>query len=139
MAVIFNKVNSFTESAMHKKHDFSSDEFMLALSANATPPDSGDAVLVDITQISYTNLSTRIVSVSASSQTAGVYKLKITDIDLTASGGSVATFRWLTLYNNTAVNKDIVGYYDKGVDVTLADGEKLEVDFDDAAGVLTLT
>ena len=139
MAVSFSKVNSFVEAMAHGKHNLAtaSDVLTVALCNAANPPDAGDAVLADLVTIAYTNLSSRVLSISGSVQAGGVFKLSITDIDLTASGGSVATFRYVVLYNETATNDEIIGFYDKGSDVSLGDGEKLTLDFDDANGVLT--
>lgn len=56
---------------------------------------------------------------------------------LTASG-AVATFRHVLIYNDTASNDELVGWYDYGSDVTLANGETFTIDFDGSNGVLQL-
>lgn len=56
----------------------------------------------------------------------------------TASGGSIATFRYVVLYNDTATNDELIGWWDYGSAVTLASGETFTVDFDAATGVLTI-
>jgi hypothetical protein len=43
------------------------------------------------------------------------------------------------LYNDTASNDELIGYWDYGAAVTLANGETFIVDFDPTNGVLTLT
>lgn len=131
-----NKVNSFTEALAEKKHDLGSDELMVALT-NTAPTAAGSAVLADITEISYTNLSSRVITTTASAQTSGTYKLTLQDLELTASG-SVGPFRYVVLYNNTAANKELIGWYDYGSSITLANGEKFTVDFDGTNGCLTL-
>ena len=45
--------------------------------------------------------------------------------------------RYAIIYNSSATNK-VVGYYDYGSSITLADTETLTVDFDPTNGVLTL-
>ncbi len=133
----FNKFNSFVEALAEKVHNLGSDTLKVALTNSA--PSATNAVLTDITEISYTNLSARTLTVTGSAQTSGTYKLTITDLVLTASGGSVATFRYVVLYNDTATNKELIGYYDKGSGVTLADTDTFTIDFDATNGVLTIT
>jgi len=136
MAVPFNKFNSFVEALAHKKHNLSSDTLQVALTNTA--PVAGNAVLADLTQISYTNLSSRVLTTSSSGQTSGVYKLVIADLVLTASG-AVAPFRYVVIFNQTAANDELIGWYDYGSEITLANGDTFTIDFDGSNGVLTLT
>ena len=131
----FNKFQPFVEAVAEKKHNLGSDQIVVALT-NVVPVNT-NAILTDITQVSYTNLSSRNVTTSASAQTSGTYKLTLTDLVLTASG-AVATFRYVVLYNDTATNDDLIGWWDYGSAVTLASGETFTVDFDGSAGVLTI-
>lgn len=134
----FNKFNAFVESLAEKKFDLGSDALKIALCAAASAPIATNSVLTDLTQISYTNLSSRSVTTSTSAQTSGTYKLVVNDLTLTASGGSVAAFRYVVLYDDTAASKDLIGWWDYGSSLTLADGESLTLDFDGSAGVLQL-
>jgi hypothetical protein len=131
----FNKFQPFVEAVAEKKHNLGSDQLVVALTN--TIPVNTNAILTDITQVSYTNLSTRNVTTSTSAQTTGTYKLTLTDLVLTASG-AVATFRYVVLYNDTATNDDLIGWWDYGSAVTLANGETFTIDFDGSAGVLTI-
>lgn len=135
----FNKFNSFVEAVAEKKHNLGSDSLVVALCAAASPPSASNSVLADLTQISYTNLSSRALTISSSSQTSGTYKLVLNDLTLTASGGAVAAWRYAVIYNDTATNDELIGYYDRGSDLTLADGDSVVLNFDGSAGVFTIT
>jgi len=134
----FNKVNQYVEDVQHGVHDFSTDQLVVALTAAANAPVATNTVLANLTQISYTNLSTRNVTTASSGQTSGTYTLALTDLVLTASGGSVGPFRYVVLYNETPTSPadPLIGWYDYGSDLTLADGEQLTIDF--AASSATL-
>lgn len=130
----FNKFNSFVEALAEKVHNLGSDSLRVALTNSA--PSASNTQLSDITQITYTNLSSRALTTSSSSQTAGLYSLVLADLVLTASGGSVGPFRYIVIYNDTATNDELIGWYDHGSSITLADGETETIDFTGA--VLTL-
>lgn len=133
----FNKFNSFTEALAEKVHNLGSDTLEVALTNTA--PVATNTVLSNITQITYTNLNARTLTVSDSSQTSGVYKLTIADKTLTSTGGSTGPFRYVVLFNQSATNDELIGWYDYGTSITLGDGESLLLNFDDANGVLTIT
>ena len=132
----FNKFQPFVEQLAEKVHNLGSDQIVVALTNTA--PNATDATLSQITEISYTNLSSRNVTTTSSAQTTGTYKLVLADLVLTASGGSVGPFRYVVLYNDTAASVQLIGYYDYGSALTLLDGETLTIDFDPSAGVLTI-
>lgn len=133
----FNKVNSFVEDLAEKVHNLGSDQLTVFLTTNANAPTASSTVIAGITQISYTNLSSRNITTSSSSQTAGLYKLLLTDLVLTASG-AVATFRHVGIYNSTAASGNIIGWYDYGSDLTLANGETFTIDFDGTNGAISI-
>lgn len=136
----FNKFHQFVQDLAHEVHHLGTDQLVVALCAAANAPVAANTVLANLTPIAYTNLSTRNVVTASSAQTAGTYKLTLTDLVLTASGGGVAPFRYVVLYNDTPTSPadPLIGWFDYGSDLTLADGETLTVDFDDAGGALTL-
>ena len=141
----FNKFHAFVEHVFEAVHNFASDatcSITVALLATANAPSASlDAVLADVTQISYTNLSSRVVSVSSSAQVTGTYRLIVNDLVLTASGGPVAAFQYVVLYNDdpTSPADPLICWYDYGSALTLADGETLTLDFDGTNGLFSVT
>jgi hypothetical protein len=142
---VFTKLNGFVEHLAEGVHRLGTDQLMIALS-NVAPgsesvnPNSstGACVLANITQISYTNLSSRNIAVASSSQTGGVYTLVVNDITLNATGGSVGPFRYVYIFNDTPTTPadPLIGYYDYGGSVTLNNGESLIINFDSGTNVL---
>lgn len=134
----YEKFNSFVEALAEKKHDLGSDTLKIALCAAANAPVAANGVLADLTEIDYTNCSSRDLTVNSSSQTSGTYKLALADLTLTASGGAVGPFRYAVIYNDTAGNKELIGFYDYGAEVTLNAADQFVIDFDASTGVLTV-
>lgn len=136
----YNKFNAASENLV-ESINLNSDAIVLGLCAAGSAPVATNSVLADLTVISYTNLSSRSVTTSSSSQTSGTYKLILTDLTLTASGGSVAAFRYVVLWDDTPTSPadPLLGWYDYGSALTLADTETLLVDFDGSSGALSLS
>lgn len=142
----FVKINDFVANAVENM-DLESDQLVIALSNTApgsessNPTADGNGILGNVTQVSYSNLSSRNLTTSSSGQSSGVYKLVLADLTLTASGGSVAAFRYVYIYNDTVTSPadPLVGYYDYGSSLTLNDGDTFTIDFSPSNGVLQLT
>jgi hypothetical protein len=136
----FNKFNSFVEALAEKKHDLGADTLKVLLTNTA--PVATNGVKADLTEISAGNGYTAggaTASITSSSQTSGTYKLVLGDpATWTASGGTIGPLRYAVLYNSTASNDELIGWWDYGSSITLADGESFAVDFDGTTGVLTL-
>lgn len=132
----FNKFNAFVENMAEKVHNLGSDTLKVALTNSA--PSSSNSTLSDITEITYTYCSSRTITISSSGQTSGTYSLVATDLTLTASGGSVGPFRYVVVYNDTPTSPadPLIGYYDYGSSITLADTETFLIDF--GSSLLTL-
>jgi hypothetical protein len=133
--VTYTKFQPFTKAIAEKKHNLASDQLVIALTNTAPSPTN--AVLTDITQISYTNLGSRNITTTSSTQTSGTYKLILADLTMTATG-SVGPFRYIVIYNDTATNDELIAYGDYGSAITLTSSDQLVVDFDNTAGILTL-
>jgi len=143
---VFNKLNGFVEHLSEGVHNLGSDQLVLALSnvapaSETTPPSSttADCVLANVTQISYTDLSTRDITTDSSAQSSGTYRLVLDDLTL-SSTGTVGPFRYIYLYNTTPTSPadPLIGYFDYGANLTLNTGESLTIDFDQASGAITL-
>lgn len=132
----YTKFQPFAEHVYEKVHNLGSDQLVVALCASANAPVNTNALLSDLTVISYTNLSSRNLTTSSSAQSSGTYKLVIADLTLTASGGSVAAFRYIVIFNDTAASDQLICFFDYGSSLTLADGESLTLDFDGTNGLL---
>lgn len=128
----FNKINDFVEDLCNGVYDFDTDTFKYALSNTAPasetsdPTADGNGVLANVTEVAYTNLvEDRTVSSTAVTLSSGTASFDGDDEVLTASGGSVGPFRYIYLYNDTAAGDPLIGYWDYGSALTLADGETL--------------
>lgn len=135
MSVALTKIYSFVEKLAEKTFNLGSDTLKVALTNTAHT--TSWSQLSDLTEISYTNCSDRTLTVSASSQTAGTYKLVINDLTLTASG-AVGPFRYVYIYDDTATNDELIAYYDYGSAVTLASGDSFVIDLDGTNGLFQL-
>jgi hypothetical protein len=133
----FNKVDSFVEAVAEKVHNLGSDTLKLALTNTAHT--SSWTKLSDLTLATGApaNLDSVTLTVSSSAQTSGTYKLVIADKTMTASG-AVGPFRYIYIYNDTATNDELIGYYDYGSSISLISGDTFTVDFDGTSGVLTI-
>lgn len=134
----YTKLNGFVEHLAEGVHNLGSGALTVALTNTApgsesTPPTgaTGTNVLANLTQISYTNCSSRAITTSSSAQSGGTYSLVLTDLVLTASGGTVGPFRYVYIYNDTPTSPadPLIAYYDYGSSITLNSGETFTIDF----------
>jgi hypothetical protein len=140
----FNKINDFVENAVEGMN-LGTDTLTIALSNTApasessNPTADSNGVLANVTQISYTNLSSRNLANVTSAQASGTYKLSADDLTLTASGGSVGPFQYIYIYNDTVSSPadPLIGYYNYGSQLTLNDGDSFTIDIG-TNGILTL-
>lgn len=132
----YNKFNAWAEN-MVEVANLGTDQFVIALTNTA--PVATNSILADLTQISYTNLSSRNLTTAGSTQAGGVYALSLNDLVLTASGGAVGPFRYVVVYDDTPTSPadPLVAWFDYGSSITLADGEQITIDF--GANLFTVT
>lgn len=137
------KFNSFVEALAEGVHNLGSDTLKVALT-NTAPTAATDTGFLPgsahpppANANGYTS-GGNAVTVSASAQTSGTYKLVLEDTTFQASGGSIGPLRYVILYNDTAASDQVIGYVDYGSSFTVGDGETFTVNFDPSAGVLTI-
>lgn len=137
----FNKFNAFVEYLAEGVFNLQSHTLKVALTDTA--PSASNSVFADLTEISAGNGYTSgglAATVASSGQSGGTYKLVLDDVTVTASGGSVGPFRYFVLVDDTPTSPadPLIGWWDYGSSVTLANGESITVDFDAGTGVLQL-
>lgn len=136
----FNKFQAFVENVAEKVHNLGADTLKVMLTNTA--PVATNAVKADLTEIGAGNGYTAggtAATISSSAQASGTYKLVLADVVFTASG-AVGPFRYAVLYNDTPTSPadPLIGWWDYGSSISLANGETLTVDFDGTNGVLTI-
>ena len=135
---IGQKFNAFVADVNNKVHNLGSDTLKVALTNTA--PTSANAVFADLAEIAAGNGYTAggaTVTVSASTQSGGVYKLVGSAASPTwTASGAVGPFRYVSLYNNTAASKNLICFWDYGSNLTLASSDTFTVVFDGTNGIL---
>ena len=140
----FQKFNCFVEDVAEKKHDLGAD--ILKVMLTNTAPTAASTVYtggLSATELATANGYTAggvTATLGSSAQTSGTYKLVLNDAVFNATG-AVGPFRYAVLYNstNTTANKPLIGWWDNGTSISLANGDNFTVDYDATTGVLTLS
>lgn len=137
----FVKINNFVQDLGRGVHNLNSNTLKIMLT-NSAPNAATHAVKADLTEISAGNgysAGGATVASTAYSQTSGTGNLTGTDPVITASGGSIGPFRYAVLYNDTPTSPadPLIGYWDYGSSITLADTESLTVDL--ATNIMSVT
>lgn len=131
----FNKFQDFAEALCEKIHDLSADTLNVYLS-NTTPSASLDAVKADLAEIATGNGYTGPVDTqNTGAEASGTYTLTGTKVVITASGGAIAQFRYVVLYNDTPttpLDNPLIGWWDYGSALDLADGETFSIKFNNS-------
>lgn len=140
----YNKFRQFVEYALEGVVNMGSDTLKFMMTNGSNAPVNTNTIKANLTEISSGNGYTAGGTTTAqqsSAQTAGVYKLVVTDTVFTASGGSMAAFRYVVLYDDTPSSPadPLVAWWDYGSEITLASGETFTVDADDSNGIFTVT
>jgi hypothetical protein len=135
----FNKFNQFVEDLASGVHQFQAAGHTLKVYlSNATPSASLDAVKADLAEITNQNGYTAPVDIQNDmTETGGTATVTAVDVVITASG-AVGPFQYAVIYNDTPTSPadPLIGWYDYGSAVTLANGETFTVNF--GASLLTI-
>ncbi len=139
----FTKFEKFSEDLFNKVHDLfgtggSTADVLRFYLTNATPNAATHGVKADIAEIATGSGYTGAVAVdNIGTRSGGTVSIAVTDKTITASGGSVGPFRYAVVFNDTPTSPadPLVGFYDYGTAITLADGDSFVLDF--AATLLT--
>ncbi len=120
----FNKFQDFSEQLIRGIHDFDAHTFKVYLT-NTAPSASADAVKADLAEISAGNGYTAggTATTITVAETTGTTTVSGTQVVFTASGGSIGPFQYVVLYNDTSASDNLIGWWDYGSAVTLADTE----------------
>jgi hypothetical protein len=127
---VFNRFNIFSEDLSEKVHNLDADTLRVYLS-NTTPSASAHAVKADLAEISTGNGYTGGVDTqNATSRSGAVTSVTGVDVVITATG-AVGPFRYVVLFNDTptAPADPLIGWWDYGSSISLANGETFTVDF----------
>ena len=122
---------------MNKEHDlFGTTDTLNVYLSNTTPNVATHTVKADLAEVSTGNgYSGAQDTQNDSTRSGGTVTLTGVSLTITASGGSIATFRYVVLYNDTPTtpNADpLIAYWDRGSALTLADGESISIKFNNA-------
>lgn len=145
------KIPDFVEDLGNGVHNFGSHSIRIALSNTApgsetnNPTSSNNGRLANVTQISYTNytdtLTTdRVLQSVTFSETSGTAVLDAADFTITASGGALATWRYMYIYNDTPTSPadPLIVLVDQGSAISLASGSSANIVFD-STGIIRIT
>ena len=133
----FNKFNKFVEELAKGAHHLhaAGDTVKVYLTNNA-PSASADAVLADLAGITEENGYAAADIQNDVSESSGTASVTGVDVEWTATG-AVGPFRYAVLYNDTHGSDALIGWWDYGSSISLANGEKFKVDF--GASIFTIT
>lgn len=135
----YNKFNQFVGDLATKVHNLNSDTLKIMLTDTA--PVATNTIKSNLSEIAagngYAAGGTQAVFVSGN-DTSGTYKLILSPVVFTASGGNIGQFRYAVLYNATAASGNLIAWWDYGAEVNLTNGNSFTVSLDQANGVFTL-
>lgn len=136
----YTKVNKFVLNLGNKAFNLSSDQLKVALTNTLPVVSTANQYSDLVSPVATTNLSGATpfnLTTTSYTQTSGTSKLILANLTLTATG-TVAAFRYIVIYDDTATNKELIGFYDYGSTVNLGTGDTFTISFDASNGVIQL-
>jgi hypothetical protein len=135
----FNKFNSFVLDLAQKVHNLNADTLKIMLTSIA--PLATNTVRGNLTEIAAGNgyvAGGAAAAFVSGNDTSGTYRLILSPVSWTASGGLIGPFEFAVLYNSTTANGNLIGWWDYGAPLTLTSGNTFTVSLDQVNGVFTL-
>ena len=130
-----NKFQDFVEQLGLGKHNLNTDQLNVSLS-NTTPDAAADALKADLAEIAAGNgyAADGIDTLNSWAEAAGTATLTGTKAVWTATGGSMAAFRYVVLMNVTQASplKPLLWWWDYAAALTLLVGETFSVKFNNS-------
>lgn len=123
----FVKFHEFIARLGNKEIDLDSDTFKAYLS-DTTPDAAAHTVKADIAEITagngYTAGGVTLAGVTwaETGSGTGIWRWTANDPSWTASGGNIATHRYLIVYDDTHASDALVGYVDRGSSSIISNG-----------------
>jgi hypothetical protein len=136
----FGKFNSVAASQWNGRYNLATDT-VKAMLTNVAPV-AANAVYADVsagelaTANGYT-VGGATLTTTSSTQTAGLYKLILAAASPTwTATGALAAFRYVIIYDFTAAAKDLLGWWDLGSAITMANTDTFTLILDAVNGVI---
>jgi len=137
-----NKFQQFAVDLCSKVHDIigttpgTDCDILKVYLSNAVPSASLDAVKADLAEIATGNGYTGPIAITNNGAgSAGTVTLDGLSVQVVASGGSIAAFQYIPIFNDTPTTPldPLIAWADYGSALTLLDGETFDIKFNNAA------
>ncbi|RPJ63658.1 MAG: hypothetical protein EHM24_24070 [Acidobacteria bacterium] len=135
---IYNKFNSWVEYLCGDADLFGTApgtaNMLIAYLSNAAPSATADLVKADLAEITTGSGYAGPVNLdNVGTRALGVLTVTAKSFTVTAAGGSIATFQYVAVADDTLASDPLVCWFDYGSPVPLASGETFSVLFNSAA------
>jgi hypothetical protein len=128
----FIKFNNFVERLLKGEFQFhAAGHTIKVYLTNVAPDAAADDVKADLAEISAGNgyVAGGVDIQNDLTEASGTATVTAVDVTITASAGSIGPFQYAVTYDDTHANDALVGAWDYGSALTLADGESFTIDF----------
>jgi hypothetical protein len=132
----FQKFDQFVADMANKVHNLGADALKVMLTNTA--PVATNTVKANITEIAAGNGYTAgglAVPIASSAQSGGDYTLLPSSDPILTATGTIGPFRYAVLYNSSTASGNLIGWWDRGTSITLANGDTFTVGLDTVNGI----